>query len=325
MKRILCIYTGGTIGCKPTDHGFAPAPGALNKPLTDLAAHQSSAVEIELLEYPALLDSSSMGPADWNRIAADIITRHDDFDGFVILHGTDTLAYTAAALSFQLENLARPVLITGSQRPWLLANSDAPANVAEALRQAAGGWPGVRVTFGGRLLPGPRVRKSDADRDQAFSAPNWDGHWPQIQAGTQPPACIAVNPQTRIIGLKLYPGFSHDWIAAALATPVQAIVLECYGSGNLPDHPGLLTALQRQAESGALLVNGTQCQAGMVRQGHYAASSELSRLGALPAADMTPESALAKLYYLFARHDSREAIRHDFLQNLRGELSEDLC
>lgn len=325
MKRILCIYTGGTIGCLPTKHGLSPAPGALTEPLTDLASRLPGEVQIVLMEYPELLDSSSMGPSDWNRIAADVAARHDDFDGFVILHGTDTLAYTAAALSFQLENLGKPVLLTGSQRPWRTTGSDAPANVAAALQNAAGSWPGVRVAFGGRLLPGTRARKSDADQDRAFSAPNWNNVWPEAPLTNASLSQIDIDPQARILGLKLYPGFSYDWIASGLTAPLQAIVLECYGSGNLPSHSGLLNALQKQAESGALLVNCTQCHAGHVQQGHYAASSTLARLGALPAGDMTPEAALTKLYYLFAKFDSLEMIRHDFLQNLRGELNPDLC
>lgn len=325
MKRILCLYTGGTIGCLPTAQGLAPAAGSLTSPLTELATGLPESPQIELVEYAELLDSSSMGPADWNRIGADIVKYHDDFDGFVILHGTDTLAYTAAALSYQLEHLAKPVLITGSQRPWHTEGSDAPANVAAALNNAIVGKPGVRVAFGERLLPGTRVRKSDADRNQAFTAPNWDGHWPDTPTTNSPASLIEVDPAARIIGLKLYPGFSYDWLRAALATPMQAIVIESYGSGNLPAHPGLLDALQNQAKAGAVLVNCTQCHAGNVQQGHYAASSILNQIGALPAADMTPEAALTKLYMLFAKQESRREICNLFRKNLRGELSADLC
>lgn len=325
MKRILCLYTGGTLGCLPSPQGLAPAPGILHAPISDLASRLADSPQVELLEYPQLLDSSSMGPADWNRIGADIAARHADYDGFVILHGTDTLAYTAAALSFQLEHLAKPVILTGAQHPWFMADSDAPANVSAALEHALGGWPGVRVAFGGRLLPGARVRKTDADNNQAFSAPNWNGQWPAPIAPTAPARCIAIDPQARIIGIKLYPGFTGDWLATALTEPQQGIVLETYGSGNLPEHAGLIAALEQQARAGAIIVNCTQCLAGHVQQGHYAASSSLQRIRALPAADMTPEAALTKLYYLQATSTTADEIRENFVQNLRGELTPDLC
>ncbi|MBS1156878.1 MAG: hypothetical protein H6R07_2802 [Proteobacteria bacterium] len=325
MKRILCLYTGGTLGCLPSQQGLAPAPGILNTPIAELAAHLPGSPRVELLEYPQLLDSSSMGPADWNRIGADIAGHHADYDGFVVLHGTDTLAYTAAALSFQLEHLAKPVIVTGAQRPWFMADSDAPANVSAALEHALGDWPGVRVAFGGRLLPGARVRKTDADNNQAFSAPNWDGQWPTPVAPTTPARCFTIDPQARIIGIKLYPGLTGDWLATALTQPQQGIVLETYGSGNLPEHAGLIAALEQQARAGAIIVNCTQCLAGHVQQGHYATSSSLQRIRALPAADMTPEAALTKLYYLQATSATANEIRENFVQNLRGELTPDLC
>ncbi|MDR3410497.1 MAG: asparaginase [Formivibrio sp.] len=325
MKRILCLYTGGTIGCIPSPEGLAPAPGVLNDHIADLATHFTDAPQVELLEYPQLLDSSSMGPADWNRIGTDIAERHADYDGFVVLHGTDTLAYTAAALSFQLENLAKPVILTGAQHPWFKADSDAPANVLAALNSALGGWSGVRVAFGGRLLPGTRVRKSDADRRQAFTAPNWNGQWVGTTATDAPVCCAVIQPEAHFIGIKLYPGFSCHWLAAALAEPQQGIVLETYGSGNIPDHANLITALERQARAGAIIVNCTQCFSGHVQQGHYAASNILQRIQALPAGDMTPEAALAKLYYLHATAATPDEIRADFVRNLRGELSPNLC
>ena len=321
MTRILCLYTGGTIGCLPTEQGLSPARGALTKPIADLASNLPNSPDVVLQEYSQLLDSSCMGPTDWNRIGTDIMAQYADFDGFVILHGTDTLAYTAAALSFQLENLSKPVLITGSQRPWFATGSDAPANVTSALKSASGDWPGVRVAFGGRLLPGTRVRKMDADHDHAFYAPNWNGLWPENIQLPHPPTCITVDPHAKITGIKLYPGFNYDWLSTALNDPLQAIVLETYGSGNLPEHSGLIAALKKQAASGALIINCSQCPTGHVKQGHYASSHVLGQIGALPAQDMSPEAALAKLYYLFATTQHAEDIGHAFMHNLRGEIA----
>lgn len=298
MKRVLCLYTGGTIGCQPTPTGLAPAPGTLTVPLQALAHRRS--LDLDLLEYPLLLDSSSQGPSDWNRIGQDIANQYDNFDGFIVLHGTDTLAYTAAALSFQLENLCKPVIITGSQRPWWQANSDAPTNVAQAFAALHLVTPGVRVVFGGKTLPGACVRKVDADADMAFDAPNWSGKWPPL-CGSGTLHFTPVNPENRIIGIKLYPGTTYDWLAQALTEPLQGIILETYGSGNLPEHAGLIRALEKQAAAGAIIINCTQCPRGQVRQGQYASSAALTRIGAIPAEGMTPEASLARLYWLLAK------------------------
>ena len=298
MTRILCLYTGGTIGCRPTPNGLAPAPGILSAPLLALAKDQS--IDLCLQEYPKLLDSSSMGPASWNRIGLDIAEQYDDFDAFVVLHGTDTLAYTAAALSFQLENLGKPVVITGSQRPWFAPDSDAPANLAAAFAAAKSANCGVIVAFGGKLLPGASVRKVDSNADRAFDAPNWDGNWPE----SKPQDALyftPIDPDCRVVGIKLYPGATYDWLAQALTQPLHGLVLETYGSGNLPQHEGLIAALEKQSAAGAIIINCTQCLKGQVQQGRYASSAALARIGALPAGDLTPEAALAKLYWLLAQ------------------------
>ncbi len=320
MTKILCLYTGGTIGCKPTMHGLAPAPGVLHEPLRALAASHPDTPEITVLEYPELLDSSSMGPADWNRIGADIARFYADFDAFIVLHGTDTLAYTAAALSFQLEHLAKPVIITGAQRPWLQAGSDAPANVASAIREAASGTAGVRVTFGGKVLPGFAVRKTGTERDDDFAAPNWDGRWPALVA-TEPLHLVKINPSARIAAFKLYPGLSYDLLITALEkAPLAGLVLESWGSGNLPHRPDLIEAIYWQARRGAVIVNCSQCLAGIVRPAHYAAGHEIARIGAIPAGPMGPETAIAKLHYLFGRNPDPASVREGMKQNLRGEM-----
>lgn len=296
MKRVLCLYTGGTIGCLPGPQGLAPVPGVLNAPLLALADELS--LQLCLQEYPELLDSSSMGPADWNRIGNSIASQYGAFDAFVVLHGTDTLAYTAAALSFQLEQLDKPVILTGSQRPWHQDGSDAPDNVKLALQSAMGPMRGVCVAFGGKLMPGRHVRKIDSMADIAFDAPDWDGSWPahRDNCGLR---FTAINPDSRVIGIKLYPGASYDWLSQALDEPLQGIVLECYGSGNLPDHPGLINALKRQAAAGAIIICCTQCLRGGVQQGLYA-SSIAGHIDSISGGNMTPEAALAKLYWLLA-------------------------
>lgn len=293
--RILCLYTGGTIGCVPTAQGLAPATGVLQQPLQSLVAKlQPQAIELTLRDYPQLLDSSSMQPKDWLRIAQDIDDAYEEFDGFIVLHGTDTLAWTAAALHWQLAQIAKPVVITGSQRPWLQSGSDAQSNVELALRAATGEQAGVIVAFGGQLLPGYAVKKLDADADAAFAAPNWQGIWPS--APSENYRLQLVDPNLNILPIKLFPG-TESWLAQSLANKnIEGIVMETYGSGNPPAYTPLKLALLHLAQQGTLIINCTQCIRGEVRQGHYAAGDFMHQINALPAGRMSIEAATTWLY-----------------------------
>lgn len=294
MPSILCVYTGGTIGCEPSPEGLAPAAHILQAPIAALARELE--ISVDWLELEPLLDSSSMGPADWNRISAHIATDYADYTGFVILHGTDTLVYTAAALHYQFENLGKPIILTGSQRPWLQNGSDAPANVRAAFIAAATRPAGVRIVFGSQELPAWGARKIDTEADNAFMAPDWDGTWPAVEAAG-PWRRLQIQPELAIAGFKLYPGASYDLLAATLLQqPLAGLVLECYGTGNLPNHPQLLAALSQQARQGCHIVICSQCPHGPVHLGHYAASQPLAHWGATSAAGLTPEAALVRLY-----------------------------
>lgn len=306
-QRILCLYTGGTIGCIATPHGLAPAAGVLQQPIADLVAMAAAPqCQVVLREYPNLLDSSSMQPSDWLRIAQDIDANYADFDGFIVLHGTDTLAWTAAALHWQLANLAKPVVITGSQRPWLASDSDAPTNFKLALHAACGQQAGVMVAFGGQLLPGVAVKKLDADADKAFAAPNWQGIWP-----ARPTAAYylqPVNPALNILAIKLYPG-TEAWLANSLKLQnFEGIAIESYGSGNLPSNTHLEATLQQLAQRGTIITNCSQCIAGEVRQGHYAAGDFMQQIKALPAGRMSIEAATTWLYTALAPNLTHETL-----------------
>jgi L-asparaginase len=269
--------------------------GVLQQPIAKLLARDQFAhIQLTLREYPQLLDSSSMQPRDWLRIAKDIDADYANFDGFIVLHGTDTLAWTAAALHWQLAHIAKPVVITGSQRPWLVGGSDAPANFELALHAACGEQAGVMVAFGGQLLPGVAAKKIDADADCAFAAPNWQGLWPVSPTAKyhfQP-----VNPTLNILAIKLYPG-TESWLAQSLnQSVIEGIAIEAYGSGNLPSNTLLHTALQQLAQNGTSIINCSQCLAGEVRQGHYAAGDFMQQIKALPAGRMSIEAATTWLY-----------------------------
>ena len=324
--QICILYTGGTLGMRPGPDGLAPVPGFLTQTL------QAQYPMVQVLEYAPLLDSSDMMPADWNRIASDIASRVGQYDGFVVLHGTDTLAFTASALSFALAGLNKPVVVTGAQHPWEAVNSDAPGNVADAISLAASAaLTEVAVVFGGVAYRGNRVRKLDCEKDAAFDSPNARplgrrfGHGWALGNQSLPlhdnQGAALVNADARIVRLTLAPGFSASWLAQTLlAMPLDGIVLETYGSGNVPGYAELTAAIGQLAAR-ALVVNCTQCVAGAVQMGLYASSKSLLDAGVLNARDMTPEAAIAKLYWVCGQSDNLMERRQLFGQNRAGELS----
>ena len=334
-KHIYIAYTGGTIGMqKSDDHGYVPVAGFMDKQLASMPEfHRSEMPEYTIHEYSPLMDSSDMTPLDWQTIADDIRKNYDNYDGFVILHGTDTMAYTASALSFMLENLGKPVIVTGSQIPLAELRSDGQANLLNALHLAAN-YPINEVTlfFNNKLMRGNRSTKSHADGFNAFTSPNLS---PLLEAGIniqlgnnvvvdqKPEGEFRVHNITpQPIGvITMYPGISHEVIRNTLLQPVNAMILLTFGVGNAPQNQELLQHLKDASERGVIVVNLTQCLAGKVNMGGYATGCALAESGVVSGYDMKPEAALAKLHYLLSQNLSYEEVKAQMQKVLRGEMS----
>lgn len=335
-KRVYVAYTGGTIGMRKTSRGYAPAPGYLGERLAAMPELRDARMPLyEIEEYDSLVDSADMTPADWERIAQDIARHYDDFDGFIVLHGTDTMAYTASALPFMLQGLRKPVILTGSQIPLAEVRNDARENLITVLHLAAEcAIPEVCLYFGNRLLRGCRATKVDAVSFDAFASPNYpplgtvgiDVHvnWDAVLSPPTMPDTLEVRPirQAEVGVLRLFPGISSETVRRLLQPPLQGLVLETFGVGNGPaDDLAFLNALREATERGVVIVNCTQCLRGSVDPGGYATGSALAKAGVLGGYDMTTEAALAKLLYLFSQDYPLPTIRRLVGTDMRGELT----
>jgi L-asparaginase type I len=346
-SRVLVLHTGGTIGMREGPRGFTPFPGALaeeleKRPLLCDPAHErfttaayedGTRVRYDLVEYDPLLDSANLDLSHWVRFARDIGEHYERYDGFVVLHGTDTMAYTASALSFMLEGLDKPVVLTGAQIPLAQVRSDGYDNLLTALWMAARSRvPEVMIAFHQQVFRGNRTIKRDASGFDAFESPN---HAPLAEFGPQirvhrerilprpvVPFAVDATLSPHVAALRLYPGITRDVLANFLRPPLEGLVLETYGSGNAPDtRRDLLEVIAEATARGVIVLNVTQCQKGTVSAA-YQAGRALAEVGVLPGADLTPVAALAKLCWLLGKRDlPREEIRRLVVTPLRGEMS----
>ncbi|MGL9735694.1 MAG: asparaginase [Symbiopectobacterium sp.] len=335
-KSIYVAYTGGTIGMQRSANGYIPVLGHLQQQLADMPEfHRPEMPDFTIHEYDPLIDSSDMTPADWQAIAEDIQQHYDEYDGFVILHGTDTMAFTASALSFIMENLAKPLIVTGSQIPLTELRSDGQTNLLNALYVAANHPVNeVSLFFNNKLLRGNRTTKAHADGFDAFASPNFptlleaDIHIRRLvpEQSETPSASLIVHPITpQPIGvITVYPGISADIVRNFLRQPVKALILRSYGVGNAPQSPSLLDELRQASERGIVVVNLTQCISGRVNMEGYATGNALAQAGVISGFNMTVEATLTKLHYLLSQPDlTPHIIRQLMQQDLRGELTQD--
>ncbi len=357
MASVYVLYTGGTIGS--VGNPLAPMSGPAFREL--MAAmpglHGGRVANYPDLTYAvdwfdAALDSSNMTPADWVTIAARLVRNYDRHDGFVVLHGTDTMAFTAAALSFLLPGLSKPVILTGSQLPLAYTLTDALTNLVGAIVLAGTSQiPESCLYFGSLLLRGNRAVKVNATQFAGFASPNYPvlatvGSEITIGAGQllpQPPASSSLaNPvnlravedqlaaiaaalgEFSVVAMILYPGIGASFAQAIVGgthPPVRGVVIESFGEGNGPSNPAFLAVLAQADANGVVLMDNTQVLGGAVNIGAYATGSGLARAGALSAYDMTPEASLAKLVYLFGSGLSSAAVKQQMQQSFAGEIS----
>jgi len=331
-KRIYIAYTGGTIGMKPSASGFVPVEGYLTETIANMPDfYHEDMPKFFINEYSPLIDSANVSPDVWQTIALDIQKNYDSFDGFIVLHGTDTMSYTASALSFVFENLSKPIIITGSQIPLSQLRTDARINLLNSLYIAAHHPINeVCLFFNNQLFRGNRTTKQYADGFDAFVSPNVA---PLLEAGIEikkfsklpnivPKEALKVHSieVQSIAILHLFPGLNWQVLDNLLKSPLQALVILTYGVGNAQQDDKLLDTLKRASERGIVIVNCSQCLKGAVNMQGYATGHALSEAGVISGADMTTETVIAKLYYLLSQSLPYKDLVALFQSDLRGEL-----
>lgn len=333
-KNVLMIYTGGTIGMTRTENGYAPQSGRFRAALDEISDLRAPELPAwELTELEPLLDSSNMTVREWNQIARVVAENYDRYDGFVILHGTDTMAYTASALSFMLGNLSKPVVLTGSQIPLCEVRSDGRDNIITSLLIAgADKVHEVCLYFGGKLLRGNRATKYSADGLIAFVSPNYPSlaeagitiRYSESALLPKPKGALKLQLLENVpIGvLKVFPGIQFELFESIMTEKLRGIVIETFGAGNIPgDGNALLPIIRKAFRNGTVLTVCSQCPQGAVSLGTYETSNALKKAGAVSGLDITTEAAVAKLYYLFSCGYEKERVKTMMGQDLRGEMT----
>jgi L-asparaginase len=338
-NSVLLIFAGGTISMSEDQSTGSLRPLNFDRLQEYMPELKQTGCMIKCIPLYPLIDSSDVDILVWERLASTIEEHYDDYDGFVVLHGTDTMAYSASALSFMLENLAKPVIFTGSQLPIGMLRSDAKENLLTAIEIASAKEngqaivPEVCIFFEDSLFRGNRATKRNAEHFNAFNSYNFP---PLAKAGVHikyfpsnikyPTAGTTLNVHKtlnpNIVILKLFPSIPLEVVKAIIKIPkLRAVVIETYGAGNAPRQKWLFNLLKSAEIKGILVVNKTQCSTGMVDMGRYETSLNLMNAGVMSAHDCTTEAIVTKLMYLFDKYSSLDEIKCKINSSICGEMT----
>ena len=340
-SSLLLIYTGGTIGMKEDPSIQALRPFDFSQILAEVPELRKFAYKIDSFTFDPLIDSSDVEPSNWNTLVRIIEEKYDEYDGFVILHGTDTMAYSASALSFMIEGLTKPVIFTGSQLPIGVPRTDGKENLISAVEIAAAKddeghalVPEVCICFDNVLMRGNRTTKINSSNFRAFRSENLP---PLAEAGISirynndliiKPSDWNERPifhkhiDTRVSILKIHPGITPQVVKDILCSKdSRAVIIETYGAGNAPSKGWFIDLVKEASQMGKVLLNVTQCKLGSVDMDIYATGKCLKEAGVLSGYDSTTEGALAKLFHLLGQFDDNSQVKFSVEKNLRGEIS----
>lgn len=347
-NKVLLIYTGGTIGMGRNHKTGALEPLDFNHLVSALPEFGQIKASVDVHPFASPIDSSDVSPKDWSRMVHIIADHYNEYDGFVILHGTDTMAYTASALSFMLENLTKPVILTGSQLPLGQLRTDGKENLITSIELAScyrttndqfgreievAMVPEVSIFFNGRLLRGNRATKCSADEFHAFKTFNYphlcdagvdfvfhEHHILHPDFTKELIPHYAMNPNVMIFSL--FPGIQEDLVRHIFAHKnLRGIVMRTFGSGNAPQCPWLLKLIQEATQRGIVIVNVSQCESGAVEMGRYNTGYFLEKAGVISGHDSTVEAASTKLMHLLAMYLDYNAIRTNMARSIAGEIT----
>ncbi|WP_462318947.1 asparaginase [Marinilabilia sp.] len=337
-KKVLLIYTGGTIGMAVDPDTNALVPFDFENISRKVPELKKFDFEVNSISFDPLVDSSEMSPEIWGKLGGMIEQNYSEYDGFVVLHGTDTMAYTASALSFMLHNLQKPVILTGSQLPLGAIRTDGKENLLTALEIAAAHKnqqalvPEVCIYFQDKLFRGNRTTKYNAEHFRAFRSDNYPPlaevglhikyNYPYIRYTTLSGTfSVAPRMDNNVALLKMFPGINENVVRSVLEAPgIRGVVLETYGSGNAPTLDWFIKALRDAIDRGVIIMNVTQCLAGNVEMWRYETGRHLLNMGVVSGHDITTEAALTKLMYLLGNSPTEEELKMNLNESLKGEI-----